>query len=112
VLSRQINCPLHTALQPMTRLPVSQHFVPLQSSLPSHVAAKPVHDADTATQPRPLTKSAQHFCVAPHVVVPHSTPALDCGASIMLLAPPHVPLTHCWPLGHACSLSHLKRVPL
>lgn len=112
-LSVQISDPLHVVLQPIVMLPVSQHFMPPQSSTPSHVAEKPVHDAESATQVVPVTKSAQHFCVAPHVIVPHATP-VDCdGASIMLLplpGPPQMPETHCWPLGHACWLSHLKCV--
>ena len=43
--------------------------------------------------------------------VPHNTPVFEIGASTRLV-PPHVPLTHCWPYGHACSLSHLKCVPV
>ena len=60
-------------------------------------------------------ESAQHFWPAPHVVAPHATPLSDGGASIMPLPLPpplHVPLTHVWPLGHACSASHLKCAPL
>jgi hypothetical protein len=79
----------------MSRVPDSQHFIVPQSSLPSHVAAKPVHDAVSAMHVgTPAERSAQHFCVAAHVVAPHNTPALDPDASIEL-PPLHVPFTHC-----------------
>ena len=92
-----------------------QHTPVPQSSLPSHVASKPLHVTASAVHDGPLTKSAQHFCVLVHAVAPHKTPFAPGGASGMfepLPFPSHRPFTHICPLGHACMLSHLKCVPL
>jgi hypothetical protein len=88
--------------------------MPLQSSTPSHVAAMPAHVAFIAMHAGPPMKSLQHFWFAAHVVVPHSTPAADGGASMLLPLPmpPQMPLMHAYPSGHAWSASHLKCVPL
>jgi hypothetical protein len=116
-LSRQIGDwqeVAHAMVPPLPPLP-SQHGIPLQSSTPSQVAAMPAHVAVSATHDGPPMKSLQHFWFAAHVVVPHSTPADETGASVMLLplpAPPQTPLMQAWPSGHVCCASHLKCVPL
>jgi hypothetical protein len=96
-LSTQI-CIWHAVPHAITWPPISQHGLPPQSSVPSHVAVKPAHCAFSATQIGPLMKSAQHFCAPVHVVAPHCTPADEVGASIMPLPlpalPAHTPFTH------------------
>ena len=93
---------LQQTLMPLARAIGAQHGVPAQSSLPSQVAAKPLQLALSAMQLGPLTKSAQHFCMAVQLVAPHRTGVAGGDASgIMLLPlplplplPPQMPLTH------------------
>lgn len=65
-------------------VPCSQHGLPPQSSIPSHVASIPVHSAERAVQrASPAMRSRQHFCSDAHTMVPQTT--ADDAAS------PHLP---------------------